>query len=121
MTWNLAGEWDELLKPAELDVSGAAGLSHYIHRFSAANGHAIAAFGMTPAYMRAEQRGFSTFEFQLAFQGRSRSGDTVSVKTGVLHVGNSSIRLFHVMTNERSGEPIACERAEAQPHNQITR
>ena len=47
----------DTVKPAELDVSGAAALSHYVHRFSAANGHAIAAFGMTPAYMRAERRG----------------------------------------------------------------
>ena len=30
------------VKSAEIDVTGEAALSHYIHRFSAANGHAIA-------------------------------------------------------------------------------
>ncbi|HKW90865.1 MAG TPA: thioesterase family protein, partial [Methylomirabilota bacterium] len=55
----------DVVQPAEMDLSGGAALSHYVHRFSAANGQAIAGFGITPSYMRAEQRGFSTFEFQL--------------------------------------------------------
>jgi len=97
----------DTVKPAELDVSGAAGLSHYIHRFSAANGHAIAAFGMTPAYMRAEQRGFSTFEFQLELGAPLRAGDLLRVQSGLLHVGNSSLRLLHVMTREPAGEVVA--------------
>ena len=97
----------DTVKPAELDVSGAAGLSHYIHRFSAANGHAIASFGMTPAYMREEHRGFSTFEFQLELGAPLRAGDLLRVQSGLLHVGNSSLRLLHVMTREPAGEVVA--------------
>jgi acyl-CoA thioesterase FadM len=106
----LAGFHDsarDTVKPAELDVSGAVALSHYIHRFSAANGHAIASFGMTPAYMRAERRGFSTFEFQLALGAPLRAGDLVRVRSGLVHVGNSSLRLLHVMTREPAGEIVA--------------
>jgi acyl-CoA thioester hydrolase len=97
----------DIVKPAEADVSGDAALTHYIHRFSAANGHAIAAFGMTPAYMRAEQRGFSTFEFQLELGAPLRPGDRVRVRSGVSHVGNSSLRLLHVMTREPGDEVVA--------------
>ena len=97
----------DTVKPAEADVAGGAALSHYIHRFSAANGHAIAAFGMTPAYMRAEHRGFSTFEFQLELGGPLRPDDGVRVRSGVLHVGNSSLRLLHVMTREPGDEVVA--------------
>ena len=97
----------DTVKPAELDVSGGAALSHYIHRFSAANGHAIASFGMTPAYMRDEHRGFSTFEFQLELGAPLRAGDLVRVRSGVLHVGSSSLRLLHVMTREPAGEVVA--------------
>ncbi len=99
----LAGFQDsarDIVEPAELDLLGGPALSHYIHRFSAANGHAIAAFGMTPAYMRAERRGFSTFEFQLELGGALRAGDGVRVRSGVCHVGSSSLRLLHVMTRE---------------------
>lgn len=107
---DLAGFRDsarDTVKPAEMDVSGGAALSHYIHRFSAANGHAIAAFGMTPGYMRAEHRGFSTFEFQLEVGSPLRPGDGVRVRSAVSHVGNSSLRLLHVMTREPGDEVVA--------------
>ena len=97
----------DIVKPAELDLAGEAALSHYIHRFSAANGHAIAAFGMTPAYMRAEGRGFSTFEFQLELRGTLRVGDAVQVRSAVGHVGSSSLRLLHVMTRDPDQEVVA--------------
>ena len=49
----------------------------------------------------------STFEFQLGFLGELHAGDPVRVKTGLLHLGNSSIRVFHRMFNGRSGELVA--------------
>jgi acyl-CoA thioester hydrolase len=97
----------DVVRPAEMDLSGGAALSHYIHRFSAANGHAIAGFGMTPAYMRAEGRGFSTFEFQLELGPPLRPGDTARVRSGLLHVGTSSLRLLHVMSREPGGDVVA--------------
>jgi acyl-CoA thioester hydrolase len=97
----------DTVSPGEMDAFGRLGLHAYIHRFSAANAHALAAFGLTPGYMRDARRGFSTFEFQCAFTGGLSTGDPVAVRTGLLHVGNSSIRLLHVMTNDRTGEPVA--------------
>lgn len=97
----------DTVKPDELDVLGQVALTHYVHRFSGANGHATAVFGMTPGYMRTERRGFSTFEFQMEFGGVVRSGDPLRVRSALLHVGKSSMRLLHVMTNERTGERVA--------------
>jgi acyl-CoA thioester hydrolase len=94
-------------KAAEVESSGWLSLPAAIHRFSAANGHVIAAFGLTPRYMREANRGFSTFEFQLGFEGSARVGDPIVVRSALGHVGNSSIRILHVMTNERSGERVA--------------
>lgn len=95
------------IKPREVDTLGQAAFPAYIHRFSAANAHLLAAFGMTPAYMKAERRGFSTFEFSLRFRGALRAGDLVRVRSGLRHVGNSSIRLLHRMGNVRTGEEVA--------------
>lgn len=95
------------IRPGDVGPDGRATWSAYIHRFSAANGHAIAAFGMTPAYMRQERRGFSTFEFKLALHGPLRVGDTAVARSGVLHVGTSSLRLLHRLRNARTGEPVA--------------
>ena len=97
----------DTVKPSEMNVLGRSALSHYIHRFSASGGHLMAAFGMTPAYMRAEQRGLSTFEFQLSVAAPLRSGDLVRVQSALVHVGNSSLRLFHRMTDARTGGEVA--------------
>lgn len=94
-------------KPAEVDASGWLSPSAVIHRFSAANGHVIAAFGLTPRYMREANRGFSTFEFQLGFEGGAQAGDPIAVRSALTHVGNSSMRIMHVMLNERSGARVA--------------
>jgi len=97
----------DTVKPSEMNVLGRAGLSHYIHRFSASGGHLMAAFGMSPAYMRSEVRGLSTFEFQLSIAGALRPGDVVRVQSALVHVGNSSLRLFHRMRHAHSGEVVA--------------
>jgi acyl-CoA thioester hydrolase len=97
----------DVVMPWEIDVTGQSALSHYIHRFSAANAQLIARFGMTPAYMSAQHRGFSTFEFQLALVGKLRAGDPVAVRSGLVHLGNSSMRVLHRMVNPRSGALVA--------------
>jgi acyl-CoA thioester hydrolase len=97
----------DTVKPWELDVFGQSAFPFYVHRFSAAGIQTFAAFGMSPAYQRGEGRGLSTFEFQLRFFGPLRAGDPVAVRTGLLHIGNSSIRLFHKMFNARTGELVA--------------
>ena len=97
----------DVVTPWEIDVTGQSAMSHYIHRFSAANSQLIALFGMTPAYMRDERIGFSTFEFQLAFTGELRAGDPVLVKSALVHLGNSSMRTLHRMFNARTEALVA--------------
>jgi acyl-CoA thioesterase FadM len=97
----------DTIKPRELDSFGQAACAAYIHRFSAANGHVLAAFGMTPAYMKTERRGFSTFEFRLRFAGALAAGDLIRVRSALTHVGNSSMRILHRLTNVGTTEAVA--------------
>ncbi len=97
----------DAVKPSEANTLGEAGLPAYIHRFSAANAQLLGAFGMTPAYCRQERRGFSTFHFRLRLLGALRAGDLLRVRSGLLHVGNSSVRILHRLVNARTGEIVA--------------
>jgi acyl-CoA thioesterase FadM len=97
----------DVVRPWEIDLTGRSALSHYIHRFTAANTQLIARFGMTPAYMSEQRRGFSTFEFQLAISGELRAGDPVAVKGGLVRLGNSSLHVLHRMFNARTGALVA--------------
>ena len=97
----------DTIKAWEVDVDGVASATALIHRFSAANGHLMAAFGFTSAYARDEQRGFSTFEFRLRFFGALRAGDPLVVRSGLLHVGGSSLRIGHRLRHARTGTLVA--------------
>jgi len=98
----------DTVKPGEVDTTGQLALSAAVQRFSASNAHVLAAFGLTPAYMREHRRGFSTFEFQLAMDVRAvQPGDPLLVRAGLVHVGTSSMRILHVMTDARSGAEVA--------------
>ena len=98
----------DTVKPGEVDTTGQLALSAAVQRFSASNAHVLAAFGLTPAYMREHRRGFSTFEFQLGMDIREiRPGDSLLVRAGLVHVGTSSMRILHVMTDVTTGVEVA--------------
>ncbi len=94
-------------KPWEIDVVGHVGFQFYIHRFSAALAQYMARMGLTPNAMREYRRGYSTFEFQLRFKRELNVGEMVVVKTGLVHLGNSSIRFLHRLYNVQTGELAA--------------
>ena len=97
----------DTIRPWEAGGSGPTALAAYVHRFSAANSHVLAEFGMTPAYLRDQRRGFSTFEFQFGATSALRPGALVVVRSWLLHVGTSSLRLYHVMSDARTGAELA--------------
>jgi acyl-CoA thioester hydrolase len=97
----------DTVKREDVDVTGQLALPAAVQRFSASNAHVLAAFGLTPAYMRAQRRGFSTFEFGVSMGGEVQAGDPLIVRSGLVHVGTSSMRIFHVMNDARTGAEVA--------------
>ncbi|MEQ9643749.1 MAG: thioesterase family protein [Alphaproteobacteria bacterium] len=94
-------------KPWEIDVNGHVGFQFYVHRFSAAMAQALNAMGLSSAYMHEHRRGFSTFEFQLKFFKELHAGDAIAVRSAIMHLGGSSVRMLHRMRNARTDEPVA--------------
>jgi acyl-CoA thioesterase FadM len=95
------------VRPTDLDSAGHFGLAAIVHRFTDACIQAGSAIGMDSEYMEKSRRGFSTFELALRIGGALGLDDPYLVETGVAHLGNSSLRLVHVMTDPRSGREIA--------------
>jgi acyl-CoA thioesterase FadM len=94
-------------KPWEVDALGHIGFQFYVHRFSAAGGQLQAAMGLTPAFMREQRRGMSTFEFQLQFFRELNAGELVAVRSAVTHLGGSSFCFLHKLVNLQTGEIAA--------------
>ena len=95
------------VKPMDLDPDGDFALAAFVHRFTAGCVQALAAIGATASYLEAERRGYSTFELALQVTGLPRLGSPVLVETGIVHLGNSSIRFVHRMCDPADGSEFA--------------
>lgn len=95
------------VKPGDLDAAGHFSLSAIVLRFSNASGQLGAAIGMDTAFMQQQRRGFSTFELGLRMSGALPVDAPWLIETGIGHLGNSSLRMIHRMTDPRSGAEIA--------------
>jgi acyl-CoA thioesterase FadM len=95
------------VKPLDLDPDGSLALAAFVHRFTAACVQALAAIGATADYLHTERRGYSTFELALRITRSPQLGSAVLVETGIMHLGNSSIRFLHRMTDPTDGGELA--------------
>jgi acyl-CoA thioesterase FadM len=95
------------VKPGDLSADGRFGVAAMVHRFTDACVQAGAAIGMDAAYMETGRRGFSTFELGLRISGALALDEPYLVETGIAHLGNSSLRLVHRMSDPRNGAEVA--------------
>jgi acyl-CoA thioesterase FadM len=95
------------VRPVDLDENGRFSLAAFVQRFTTASLHTQAAIGMTAEYMQKGRRGFSTFELGLAITRLPLLGESYLVETGVAHLGSSSLRFAHRMSDPRTGEELA--------------
>jgi acyl-CoA thioesterase FadM len=95
------------VKAIDLDPGGNFALAAFVHRFTAGCMQALAAIGASASYFETERRGLSTFELALHVTRLPRLGSPVLVETGVMHLGNSSVRLLHRMSDPVEGSEFA--------------
>jgi acyl-CoA thioesterase FadM len=95
------------VNPGDLDADGRLSLSAIVHRFTDGTVQTGAAIGMDTEFLVAHRRGMSTFELALLLSGALSLDEPYLVETGIAHFGNSSLRLFHVMTDPRNGREVA--------------
>ena len=95
------------VRPGDLDEHGRLGLAAFVHKFTDSSIQTGAMIGITADYIKTARRGFSTFELALELRGEARLGDPFVVETAVAHLGSSSLRFIHVMSNPETGREIA--------------
>ena len=92
------------VQPGDLDEFGRLGICGLVHKFTDSSVQIGAAVGLTADYIKTARRGFSTFEFRVRFSGSLRLGDRYQNRTAIAHLGNSSLRFLHVMSNGEGRE-----------------
>jgi acyl-CoA thioesterase FadM len=96
----------DVMSAKDCNLAGSLSSSACIHRFSAASAHLKSHFGMTPAYMREQRIGFSTFGFDIRFSGSARPGMALLTQSCVAHIGRSSLRMEHRLIRLHDGVEI---------------
>lgn len=91
----------------DLDEFGRLGICGTVHKFTDSSVQIGAAIGLTADYIKTGRRGFSTFEFRVRISGALGLGDRYETRTGIAHLGNSSLRFLHVMRDATTGQEVA--------------
>jgi acyl-CoA thioesterase FadM len=95
------------VKAGDVNAAGNFALGAMVLRFSNSSGQLGAAIGMDAEFMQQQRRGFSTFELILRMTGVLPLDAPYLVETGIGHLGSSSLRMIHRMTDARTGTEFA--------------
>ena len=96
--------------PWQCDQIGHMNIMWYVGKFDEANWNHLARVGLTPSYLRTEERGMAAVQQNITYKRELLAGDIVEIKSSLLEIRERSIRLRHEMRNAETGEVAAvCE------------
>jgi acyl-CoA thioester hydrolase len=93
--------------PWHCDHVGHMNVMWYVGKFDEATWNLFQSAGLTPAALRDAQRGMVAVDQHIAYQRELHAGDTVTVRSDILEVGEKKLRFRHEMRNNATGEVAA--------------
>jgi len=93
--------------PWHCDHMGHMNVMWYVGKFDEATWNLAGIWGVTNAYMKRENKGMVAGEQRIIYKRELLSGTLVSVRSGVIEVGEKKIKFFHEMLNEETQEVAA--------------
>jgi acyl-CoA thioester hydrolase len=93
--------------PTQCDHMGHMNVVFYVQKFDEAVWQLLAGIGLTGARMRDEHVGMAAVEQHIIYKRELRAGDSVSIRSGFLDVRDKSLRIWHEMRDDVTGELCA--------------
>lgn len=93
--------------PCHCDHMGHMNVMWYTGKFDEATWNLFADLGITPTYMREQQRGMAGVQQNTAYKEELFAGDVIEVRSRVLEVRDKVIRFLHEMRNIEKGTVAA--------------
>lgn len=93
--------------PWHCDHMGHMNVMFYVGKFDEATWHLFAALGLTPEFLRQNNRGMAAVEQTIAYRKELRAGDIVSVRSWVVEIKDKALRFEHEMRKDDTGEVAA--------------
>ncbi len=99
----LAITYRGVVYPWHCDQMDHMNVMWYVGKFDEATWQMFASIGITPAYMRSENCGVAAIRQEISYRRELRAGDLITIRTGILEMGEKKIRFYHEMTNDDGG------------------
>lgn len=93
--------------PWQCDHNGHMNVMHYVGKFDEATWVLFEQVGLTPSFLRDSGRGMVAVEQTLNYRRELLAGDTLSIHSRLLEVGEKSLRFEHVMRKGSEDEAAA--------------
>ena len=90
--------------PWHCDHMGHMNVMWYVGKFDEATWHLFHAIGLTPAFLRENNRGMAAVEQQISYKRELLAGDIIEVHSEVIEIKDKSIRFAHEMRKADTGE-----------------
>ena len=96
--------------PWQCDHIGHLNVMWYVGKFDEASWYLMAAVGITPSYMRDEQRGMAGVQQNITYKRELLAGAIVEIRSHIVSVGERKLSWVHEMRDAENDEVCAiCE------------
>ena len=93
--------------PTAIDHIGHMNVQSYTSRFDEATWQFLAQLGLTPTFLKRNNRGAVAVDQRTQYKREVLAGSVLHVVSELLHLGRTSIRFVHRMFDSETGEEVA--------------
>lgn len=93
--------------PHHIDHMGHMNVQYYTAMFDQATWHLFSTLGITLRYVNETHTGMAALEQRTKYKSELTAGALVVVQSGVIEVGNKTVRFFHRMLDPLTGAEAA--------------
>ncbi len=93
--------------PWHCDHMGHMNNMWYAGKFDEASWNALLQVGITPSFLRDNDRGLASVEQDTIFKHELKAGDIIEVRSRIIEIREKVMRLTHTMFNAETGEEAA--------------
>ena len=93
--------------PNQLDHMGHMNVQWYTAKFDEGTWQLFSSVGITPSYIRENNRGMAGLEQTTKYKAEVMAGDLLHIKSKILEVKDKTIRFIHIMYNSETEIEVA--------------
>lgn len=93
--------------PWHCDFNDHMNVQHYMGKFDEATWHFMASIGITPSYLKKENRAIVAVEQNMKYFEELHAGNLICVKTSLVELKSKAIIILHKMINAETDKVVA--------------